>query len=94
MSFDHAVTVRRLANAPMSDAEWQVRCDLAACYRLACRNGWDDLIYTHISAAVPGPEHHFLTNPFGLAFDARFDRQAHSAGRRAVRRRSVARRPR
>jgi hypothetical protein len=39
MSFDHAVTVRRLANAPMSDAEWQVRCDLAACYRLAYRNG-------------------------------------------------------
>ncbi len=77
MSFDHAVTVRRLANAPMSDAEWQMRCDLAACYRLACRNGWDDLI-----------------DPFGLAFDARFDRQAHSAGRRAVRRRSGARRPR
>jgi ribulose-5-phosphate 4-epimerase/fuculose-1-phosphate aldolase len=69
MSFDHAVTVRRLANEPMRDAEWRVRCDLAACYRLAYRNGWDDLIYTHISAAVPGPEHHFLTNPFGLAFD-------------------------
>jgi ribulose-5-phosphate 4-epimerase/fuculose-1-phosphate aldolase len=69
MSFDHAVKIRRLANAPMSEAEWQVRCDLAACYRLAYRNGWDDLVYTHISAAVPDPEHHFLVNPFGLAFD-------------------------
>jgi ribulose-5-phosphate 4-epimerase/fuculose-1-phosphate aldolase len=69
MSFDHAVKTRRLGNAPMSEAEWRVRCDLAACYRLAYREGWDDLVYTHISAAVPGPEHHFLTNPFGLAFD-------------------------
>jgi ribulose-5-phosphate 4-epimerase/fuculose-1-phosphate aldolase len=69
MSFDHAVKTRRLGNAPMSEAEWRVRCDLAACYRLAYREGWDDLVYTHISAAVPGPQHHFLTNPFGLAFD-------------------------
>jgi ribulose-5-phosphate 4-epimerase/fuculose-1-phosphate aldolase len=69
MSFDHAVTTRRLANTPMTDAEWQARVDLAACYRLAAREGWDDLIYTHISARVPGPEHHFLINPFGLAFD-------------------------
>jgi ribulose-5-phosphate 4-epimerase/fuculose-1-phosphate aldolase len=53
----------------MSEAEWDVRCDLAACYRLAHRAGWDDLIYTHISARVPGPEHHFLVNPFGLGFD-------------------------
>src|SRR5919205_1891968 len=69
MSFDHALTKRRLANAPMSEEEWQARVDLAACYRLAAREGWDDLIYTHISARVPGPEHHFLINPFGLAFD-------------------------
>ncbi len=69
MSFDHALTNRRLANTPMTEAEWQARVDLAACYRLAARAGWDDLIYTHISARVPGPEHHFLINPFGLAFD-------------------------
>ncbi len=69
MSFDLAVKSRHLSNAPMSDAEWEVRCDLAACYRLACRAGWDDLVYTHISARVPGPEHHFLVNPFGLGFD-------------------------
>src|SRR5919205_311557 len=69
MSFDHALTKHRLANAPMSDQEWQARVDLAACYRLAAREGWDDLIYTHISARVPGPEHHFLINPFGMSFD-------------------------
>jgi ribulose-5-phosphate 4-epimerase/fuculose-1-phosphate aldolase len=69
MSFDLAVKSRHLSNAPMSDAEWEARCDLAACYRLAYRAGWDDLVYTHISARVPGPEHHFLVNPFGLGFD-------------------------
>jgi len=52
----------------MTDAEWQARVDLAACYRLVARNGWDDLIYTHISAAVPGPQKHFLINPYGLMF--------------------------
>lgn len=52
----------------VSDEEWQTRVDLAACYRLVARNGWDDLIYTHISAAVPGPDEHFLINPFGLHF--------------------------
>jgi len=52
----------------MSDAEWQARVDLAACYRLVARNGWDDLIYTHISAAVPGPQKHFLINPYGMMF--------------------------
>src|SRR5689334_21240138 len=65
----HALTERRLANTPIGDAEWQARIDLAACYRLAALAGWDDLIYTHISARVPGPEHHFLINPFGLSFD-------------------------
>ncbi|MDC7683765.1 class II aldolase/adducin family protein [Asticcacaulis sp. BYS171W] len=53
----------------ISDAEWQVRKDLAAFYRLSAIYGWDDLIYTHISARVPGPDHHFLINPFGLTFD-------------------------
>ncbi|HXZ02270.1 MAG TPA: class II aldolase/adducin family protein [Stellaceae bacterium] len=60
---------RVLANAPMSEAERKVRMELAACYRLAQKNGWDELIYNHISARVPGPEHHFLINPFGLAFE-------------------------
>jgi ribulose-5-phosphate 4-epimerase/fuculose-1-phosphate aldolase len=53
----------------VSDAEWQVRVDLAAAYRLVAHYGWDDLIFTHISARVPGPEHHFLLNPYGLMFD-------------------------
>jgi ribulose-5-phosphate 4-epimerase/fuculose-1-phosphate aldolase len=46
-----------------------VRVDLAAAYRLAAHYGWDDLIYTHISVRVPDNEHHFLINPFGLAFE-------------------------
>ena len=53
----------------MTDAERQLRIDLAACYRLVARYGWDDLIFTHISARVPGPEHHFLINPYGMTFD-------------------------
>ena len=53
----------------VSAAEWQQRVDLAACYRLVARFGWDDLIFTHVSARVPGPEHHFLINPYGLMFD-------------------------
>ena len=52
-----------------SAQEWQVRCDLAALYRLAALYGFDDLIFTHISARVPGPEHHFLINPYGLFFN-------------------------
>jgi ribulose-5-phosphate 4-epimerase/fuculose-1-phosphate aldolase len=55
--------------AGMSAAEWKVRLDLAACYRLCALNGWDDLIYTHISAAVPDEEGRFLINPFGYRFD-------------------------
>lgn len=53
----------------ISEAEWKVRVDLAAFYRLSALYGWDDFIYTHISARVPGPDHHFLINPFGLMFD-------------------------
>ena len=49
--------------------EWQTRVDLAAAYRLVAMFGWDDLIFTHISARVPGPEHHFLINPYGLMFN-------------------------
>jgi ribulose-5-phosphate 4-epimerase/fuculose-1-phosphate aldolase len=53
----------------VSAQEWQLRVDLAACYRLVALYGWSDLVFTHISARVPGPEHHFLINPYGLMFD-------------------------
>ncbi len=49
--------------------EWQARVDLAALYRTVALHGWDDLIFTHISMRVPGPEHHFLINPYGLLFE-------------------------
>jgi ribulose-5-phosphate 4-epimerase/fuculose-1-phosphate aldolase len=53
----------------VGDAEWQTRVDLAACYRLVAHFGWDDLIFTHLTARVPGPDHHFLINPYGMMFD-------------------------
>jgi ribulose-5-phosphate 4-epimerase/fuculose-1-phosphate aldolase len=53
----------------VSVEEWQMRVDLAACYRLVALYGWSDLVFTHISARIPGPEHHFLINPYGLRFD-------------------------
>jgi len=53
----------------VSPEEWQLRVDLAACYRLVAAYGWSDLIFTHISARIPGPEHHFLINPYGLLFE-------------------------
>jgi ribulose-5-phosphate 4-epimerase/fuculose-1-phosphate aldolase len=53
----------------VSKEEWQIRTDLAATYRLVAHHGWADMIFTHISARVPGPEHHFLINPYGLMFD-------------------------
>ena len=55
--------------ARVSSEEWQVRVDLAAAYRLVDHYGWTDMIFTHLSARVPGPEHHFLINPYGLMFD-------------------------
>ncbi|MGU7779070.1 class II aldolase/adducin family protein [Burkholderia sp. PU8-34] len=53
----------------VSAAEWEARVNLAATYRLTALFGWDDLVFTHISARVPGPEHHFLINPYGMMFD-------------------------
>ncbi|MEO5671584.1 MAG: class II aldolase/adducin family protein [Ramlibacter sp.] len=53
----------------VSAEEWQARVDLAACYRLVALYGWSDLVFTHVTARVPGPEHHFLINPYGLMFD-------------------------
>lgn len=54
---------------PTDTAEWNTRVQLAACYRLVALYGWDDLVFTHISARVPGPEHHFLINPYGMLFE-------------------------
>jgi ribulose-5-phosphate 4-epimerase/fuculose-1-phosphate aldolase len=63
-------------NAPLQSVrsrvsadEWARRVDLAACYRLIAAHGWDDLVFTHVSARVPGPEHHFLINPYGMMFE-------------------------
>ena len=53
----------------VSDEEWAIRVDLAAAYRMVAHYGWDDLIFTHLSARVPGPEHHFLLNPYNLMFE-------------------------
>jgi ribulose-5-phosphate 4-epimerase/fuculose-1-phosphate aldolase len=60
---------RSTVAAEVSPEEWQARVELAACYRLVAHYGWDDMIFTHISARVPGPEHHFLINPYGLLFE-------------------------
>lgn len=71
MADAHALSV--LDIPPMQDKvsaeEWKIRVDLAAAYRLIAYFGWDDLIFTHLSARVPGPEHHFLLNPYQLMFE-------------------------
>ena len=51
-----------------SPEEWQIRCDLAALYRLVAHHRWTDFVYTHISARLPGPDHHFLINKYGVLF--------------------------
>jgi len=53
----------------VSEEEWTIRVDLAAAYRLVAHFGWDDLIFTHLSARIPGPDHHFLLNPYQLMFE-------------------------
>ncbi|GER16853.1 class II aldolase/adducin family protein [Variovorax boronicumulans] len=65
MNATSASEIQKLVSAE----EWQLRVDLAACYRLVALYGWSDLVFTHISARVPGPDHHFLINPYGLMFD-------------------------
>lgn len=62
------MTVQSL-KGEVSDEEWKVRVDLAAMYRLTALYGWDDMIFTHISHRVPGPDHHFLINPYGFLFE-------------------------
>jgi ribulose-5-phosphate 4-epimerase/fuculose-1-phosphate aldolase len=53
----------------VSDEDWAIRIDLACAYRMVAHYGWDDLIFTHLSARIPGPEHHFLLNPYNLMFE-------------------------
>jgi ribulose-5-phosphate 4-epimerase/fuculose-1-phosphate aldolase len=57
------------ATESISEEEWRIRVDLAACYRLFVRFGWTDLIFTHLSARVPGAEDLYLINPYGLLFE-------------------------
>ena len=70
-----AMLIRRKEGHPvdcsgeMSEAEWNTRTDLAACYRLIAHFGLNELTYNHISARIPGPEDEFLINPFGLMFE-------------------------
>ncbi len=63
------MTVQEHVRKIVSAEEWQTRVDLAACYRIVAMHGWDDLVFTHISARVPGPEEHFLINPYGMLFE-------------------------
>src|SRR2546423_7922227 len=65
MKHQTAPSVRQQVSA----AEWDVRVNLAAAYRLVALHGWDDLVFTHVSARVPGSEHHFLINPYGMMFE-------------------------
>jgi ribulose-5-phosphate 4-epimerase/fuculose-1-phosphate aldolase len=59
---------KQRSGSAMAPEEWEARVALAALYRLVALQGWDDMIFTHISARVPGPERHFLINPYGLFF--------------------------
>jgi len=65
---DTSLKIRSLENT-VSPEEWAVRVDLAACYRLVARFGWEDLVFTHITARVPGTPDQFLINPYGVFFD-------------------------
>lgn len=62
-------TISQARRLEMSPAEARLREDLAAAYRLVALQGWDDLLFTHLSVRIPGPDHHFLLNPFGLMFE-------------------------
>jgi len=69
MSITADPVVNQAAPERRSPEEWKARVELAAAYRLVAMYGWDDLVFTHISARVPGPEHHFLINPYGMLFE-------------------------
>ncbi|MDE2398964.1 MAG: class II aldolase/adducin family protein, partial [Burkholderiales bacterium] len=64
----HALSIPNVRDA-VSAEEWQLRVELAAAYRLVALFRWDDLVFTHISARLPGTEDQFLINPYGLMFD-------------------------
>src|SRR5436190_6018576 len=63
------MSVSLATRSNLSRVEWDLRVQLAAAYRVADHLGWSELIYTHISARIPGRDHHFLINPYGLRFD-------------------------
>lgn len=63
------MAIRNTVRDQVSDEEWQIRVDLAACYRAIALYGWDDLVFTHISARIPGRDHHFLINAYGMMFE-------------------------
>ncbi len=62
-------TTASMRRNEIEEEEWQVRCDLAACYQVFVKYGWTDLIYTHVSARHPTQPDHYLINPYGLLFD-------------------------
>ena len=64
-----ALNLQTDVRSQVSAEEWDTRVDLAAAYRLVAHYGWTDMIFTHLSARVPGPDDHFLINPYGLMFD-------------------------
>jgi ribulose-5-phosphate 4-epimerase/fuculose-1-phosphate aldolase len=64
-----AATTAESLRGQVSEVEWRLRQELAAAYRAFAHWGWDDLIFTHLSARIPGSEHHFLLNPYDLGFD-------------------------
>jgi ribulose-5-phosphate 4-epimerase/fuculose-1-phosphate aldolase len=64
-----AVSIPDTRKDSIPAGEWQLRVELAACYRLVALFGWDDLVFTHISARIPGPYKHFLINPYGFLFE-------------------------
>ena len=65
----HALKAAPSVREQVSTEEWERRVELAAAYRLVALYGWDDLIFTHLSVRIPGPEHHFLINPWNLMFE-------------------------
>ncbi len=66
---DGSLPISSSLKGRVSQEEWEARVELAALYRLVALHGWDDAIFTHISMRVPGPEHHFLINPYGVYFE-------------------------
>jgi ribulose-5-phosphate 4-epimerase/fuculose-1-phosphate aldolase len=80
------MSIAKSVRDQVSKDEWDTRVNLAAAYRLVALYGWDDLIFTHISARAPGPEHHFLINPYTWMFEeitasslVKVDLQGHKA---------------